>query len=69
VFEGVLRIVMDESCDRSSARKACDEFTEEITRCALRGLLQSSHLLKKMDKNGDPIVPALLASTWLECAR
>ena len=21
-----------------------------------------------MDKNGDPIVPALLASTWLECA-
>ena len=66
--KSVLRIIMDESCDRSSARKACDEFTEEITRCALRGLLQSSHLLKKMDKNGDPIVPALLASTWLECA-
>ena len=59
---------MDESCDRSSARKMCDEFTEEITRCALRGLLQSSHLFKDMDGPGSSIVPALLASTWLECA-
>ena len=64
----VLKVILDECCARNSTHKMCDEFTEEIARCALRGLLQSSHLFTDMDGPGSSTVPALLASTWLECA-
>ena len=48
--------------------KCAMSLHEEIARCALRGLLQSSHLFTDMDGPGSSTVPALLASTWLECA-
>lgn len=69
----ILDILLLDENSKNMCKKggnASSTVTLEIIQCAMRGLLQSCHL-SKADMYGDDNatkVPALLSSTWLECA-